>query len=105
MVNTNIPTKAISNSWAIALLRLMPTYSAKPTSAHPNASNTFASKNTPPTALNINPGSDHDVFDVESVAQRHLHKHSEHGQKQKARDPESHRTPLREQFPAATLKR
>src|SRR5271157_846226 len=105
-MKTRMPTPVISNSRPIPCVSVMPTYNANRTSTQPIASRLFARKNTQMLVSDVYPGSHQDVLDVEGVPQRHLHDHADHGDEQKPRDPEAHRSPrLKDLFAAAGKRR
>src|SRR5208282_5740850 len=101
-----MPIPVNSYSFPIPCGWLIPTYSAKPTSAIPSACSTLARMNTGVAATSdVNPGRNQDVLDVERVPQRHLDEHAGHRDQQKSRDTEAHRSPLLQNLAAAAGKR
>src|SRR5208282_4834883 len=83
-----MPIPVNSYSFPIPCGWLIPTYSAKPTSAIPSACSTLARMNTGVAATSdVNPGRNQDVLDVERVPQRHLDEHAGHRDQQKSGIP------------------
>src|SRR5208283_6116169 len=101
-----MPIPVNSYSFPIPCGWLIPTYSAKPTSAIPSACSTLARMNTGVAATSdVNPGRNQDVLDVERVPQRHLDEHAGHRDHQKSRDPEARRPPFLQYLGTAAGKR
>src|SRR5215469_17743577 len=95
------------NSLPIPCGWVMPTKSANPTSAHPNASSTLPRTYTLALrhASDVNPGGYHDVLDVERVPHDHLDEDAGHREQQKTGYAKPHRAPLLQQLGTSARER